>query len=347
MTTKHRSISFWSFLGQSLAVSMLMGTVTAGLAAEPQMAEADTVWVASMKAVHEKFKGERGTFAQFGDSITVSRAFWFGLQYAPKNLSPEATQALALVKDYMLEECWDWKGPEFGSQGRMTVRWAHQNVDKWLQDLNPEVALMMFGTNDLSSLDVSEYETKTREVVQKCLANGNILILSTIPPKHGQAEKAAVFAEAVRRIARERKLPLIDYHAEILRRRPTDWDGATDPFRQYQGYDVPTLISRDGVHPSNPQQYANDYSDEALRNNGFALWSYLALLKYAEVIEWVLPKKPAFQDARRRTNFFPVTGVRRLQKGHQVGDIFFWAGPPGSTTTKLRIDSVRLEARGE
>jgi lysophospholipase L1-like esterase len=324
-------------------VSGLIAAASTGLAAEPQMAEPDTAWVASMKAVHEKFKGERGTFAQFGDSITVSRAFWFGLQYAPKNLSPEATRALALVKDYMLEECWDWKGPEFGSQGQMTIRWAHQNVDKWLQDLNPEVALMMFGTNDLSSLDLPEYETKIREVVQKCLANGTILILSTIPPKHGQAEKAAVFAEAVRRIARERKLPWIDYHAEILRRRPTDWDGATDSFRQYQGYDVPTLISRDGVHPSNPQEYANDYSDEALRNNGFALRSYLALLKYAEVIEWVLPKKPASHDAPRRTVFFPVTGTRLLKKDHRVGDISFFAGSPGSTTTKLMVDRLVFE----
>ena len=230
-----------------------------------QLGGSDEVWVPAMKAVHEKFKGERGTYAQFGDSITVSRAFWFGLKYAPKNASPEMTKALGLVKDYMLEDCWDWKGPEYGNEGQMTIRWAHQNVDKWLKELNPEVALMMFGTNDLGSLELPEYDTKTREVVQKCLDNGTILILSTIPPKHGQAEKAAVFADAVRRIAREMKVPLTDYHAEILRRRPDDWDGAADQFRQYQGYDVPTLISRDGVHPSNPQQYANDYSAEGLR----------------------------------------------------------------------------------
>jgi len=256
-----------------------------------------------MKAVHEKFCGERGTYAQFGDSITVSRAFWFGLKYDPKHASPEMTQALGLVKDYMLQDCWDWKGPEFGSQGQMTIRWAHENVDKWLRDLNPEVALMMFGTNDLGSLDLAEYETKTREVVQKCLDNGTILILSTIPPKHGQAEKAATFADAVRRIAREMRLPLTDYHAEILKRRADDWDGAADQFRGYDGYDVPTLISRDGVHPSNPQKYANDYSDEALRHNGFALRSYLALTKYAEVIEKALPRKPAPNDAPRQTIF--------------------------------------------
>jgi hypothetical protein len=273
-----------------IAVSLLIAGATAASAAEARPAGADDAWVASMKAVHEKFKGKRETFAQFGDSITVSRAFWFGLRYAPKNTSPEMAQALDLVKGYMREECWDWKGPEFGSQSRMTIRWAHQNVDKWLQDLDPEVALIMFGTNDLGSLDLAEYETKTRQVIQKCLDNGTIVILSTIPPKHGQAEKAVAFADAVRRIAREMQVPLTDYHAEILKRRPDDWDGASDQFRQYQGYDVPTLIARDGVHPSNPQKYANDYSDEALRNNGFSLRNYLALLKYAEVIEKVLPK---------------------------------------------------------
>jgi len=140
---------------------------------------------------------------------------------------------------------------------------------------------------------LEEYETKTREVVEKCLDNGTILIPSTIPPKHGQAQKAAAFADAVRKIAREMKVPLTDYHAEILKRRPDDWDGAAKQFDRYQGYDVPTLISRDGVHPSNPQRYANDYSEEGLRNDGVGLRSYLALMKYAEVIEKALPKKPA------------------------------------------------------
>jgi hypothetical protein len=200
------------------------------------------------------------------------------------------TEALELVKDFLREECWDWKGPEYGNQGRMTIRWAHENAETWLRDLNPEVALIMFGTNDLGSLSVEEYEAKTRGVVQKCLDNGTVVILSTIPPRHGRVEKAATFADAVRRIAREMQLPLIDYHAEILQRRPDNWDGAAPEFSQYQGYDVPTLIARDGVHPSNPKKYTNDYSEQALRANGFALRNYLTLTKYAEVIEAVLRK---------------------------------------------------------
>lgn len=283
---------------------LLLALCCAWVAGQAQAAGADDAWVPAMKAVHQKFKGERGTFSHFGDSITVSKAYWFGLKYARKNATAEMNRAFDLVKDYVLEDCWDWKGPEYGNEGQMTIRWAHQNVDKWLKKLNPEVALMMFGTNDLGSLELPEYETKTREVVQKCLDNGTILILSTIPPKHGQAEKAAVFADAVRKIARDMKVPLTDYHAEILKRRPNDWDGAAKEFSQYQGYDVPTLISRDGVHPSNPRNYAGDYSAEGLRNNGFGLRSYLALMKYAEVIEKVLPKKAAAKDSPRQTLFF-------------------------------------------
>ena len=256
------------------------------------------VWVPAMKKVNAKFTGEQGTLALFGDSITVSRAFWFGLQYTRKNASVEMTKAFELVNNYMFEDCWDRRGSKYGNEGMMTIRWAHQNVDTWLRDLNPEVALIMFGTNDLGGLEVQEYETKTRQVVEKCLDNGTVVILSTAPPCHGRAEKAAVFAEAVRKIARELKVPLTDYHAEILKRRPDDWDGAMEKFSQYQGYDVPTLISRDGGHPSNPRKYASDYSVEGLRNNGYVLRSYLALMKYAEVIEKVLPNKPVRPDAR-------------------------------------------------
>lgn len=423
---------------------MVVGLAAGCLPLAARAAAPDDAWGPAMKAVHQRFKGERGTFAHFGDSITVSRAYWFGLKYARKNASPEMARAFDLVKDYMLEDCWDWKGPEYGNEGQMTIRWAHQNVDKWLKSLKPEVALMMFGTNDLGSLQLPEYETKTREVVQKCLDNGTILILSTIPPKHGQADKAGVFADAVRKMAAEMKVPLTDYHAEILQRRPNDWDGAAKQFDAYQGYEVPTLISRDGVHPSNPRKYANDYSAEGLRSNGFGLRSYLALMKYAEVIEKVLPRKVALKDSPRRTLFFQdfegqgdwdgtitdkgtpatnkhvveglggdqyfgrkirvgirkppvavaqdtyltfdyyvegsnfllvflfdldindncrypidhpmigkwtthtvkVTGAKPLKKGHRVDDIFFFAGPPGSRTTRLMVDNVRLEGSG-
>jgi lysophospholipase L1-like esterase len=248
-------------------------------------------WVERMKKVHAGFTGDAGTFAQFGDSITDSRAFWFSLRYQRDNAPPEMVKAFELVKERMIEDCWDGKGPNNGNQGRMTIRWAHENVSQWLKTLNPEVAIVMFGTNDLNSVPANEYQQKMREVVQRCLDNGTVVILSTIPPRHRFEEKSAQYAEIVRSIARELQVPLIDYHAEILQRRPDDWNGALGKFKEYQGYDVPTLIARDGVHPSAPKEYRGDYSMESLSRNGFALRNYLTLLKYGEVIEHVLSRK--------------------------------------------------------
>src|SRR5262249_21725615 len=174
-----------------------------------------------------------------------------------------------LVKGYLWEECWaKWRGPGYGNEGGMTIRWAHENVDKWLKDLNPEAAVIMFGTNDLGALEEKEYEEKTAEVVERCLKNGTVLILTTPQPRGGLLEKSKQFAEAVRRIAKDKKIPLIDYHAEILKRRPDDWDGASPKFKDVKGseYEVPTLIARDGVHPSFPKSH-QDYSKESLSCN--------------------------------------------------------------------------------
>jgi lysophospholipase L1-like esterase len=247
-------------------------------------------WVPAMKQVHARFKGERGTFAQFGDSITDSMAFWAPFSWqTPKNMGKEAEADFKLVKQYQQKKCYrEWKGPEWGNRGSMTIRWAHENVDAWLKKMNPEVAIMMFGTNDLGSLGLEEYIQKTREVVQKCLDNGTIVILSTIPPRHGRLDKAKTFAEAVLRIGGDLKVPVCDFMAEVLKRRPDDWDGTLEPFKDRKGYDVLTLIAGDGVHPSNPKEFQGDFSEEALKTNGFSLRNYLVLRDYAAVIQAVL-----------------------------------------------------------
>lgn len=249
----------------------------------------DEDWIEPMKEIHSKFSGRKGTFAHFGDSITVSMAYWASLPYARKNASPAMEEAFSLVNEYMQPECWrDWKGPIYGNEGMTTSRWASENIDDWLKDLNPEVALIMFGSNDLHSLELDEYKTKMQAITQKCLDNGTVVILSTIPPRKGFVEKAAIFANAVRDISNNLKIPLIDFHAEIMKRRPDDWNGAMEKFSQWEGYNVPTLLARDGVHPSHPEKYRGDYSEEALNSCGFSLRNYLALMKYAEVVENIL-----------------------------------------------------------
>jgi lysophospholipase L1-like esterase len=247
-----------------------------------------------MKAVHAKFAGKPGTLALFGDSITFSKAFWSPLAYAPKDLADPLGKNLELVKKHLLNDCWsNWRGPEFGSQSGQTVEWAQKNVDTWLKKLNPEAAVLMFGTNDLNGVTEKDYESRTRSVVEKCLKNGTVVILTTIPPRAGMEKKAAAFAEVQRKIAADLKLPLIDYHAEIMKLRPDDWSGTLPKFKEIaakDGYQVPTLIAGDGVHPSNPEKF-QDYSADSLKNNGYQLRSVLTLNAYADVIRDVLTDK--------------------------------------------------------
>lgn len=247
-------------------------------------------WVAPMRKVHARFTGAPGTLAQFGDSITFSAAFWSPLSIQPKHTSPAVEAAYQLVKKHLKPESLNQKGPSFGNQGSMTIRWARENVSNWLATLNPEAAVILFGSNDVGQMAAEEYEKATREVVAACLANGTVVLLTTAPPQRARMQKCMEFAAVIRRIASEAHLPLVDYGNEILRRRPFDWDGASEEFKSAAGgaYEVPTLISKDGVHPSNPRAYLNDFSEEALANNGYGLRNYLTLTAYGDLIREVL-----------------------------------------------------------
>jgi hypothetical protein len=282
----------------SIAWLIAFFTAMAG-AQEHGPAQPGRDWRREMVRVHARFHGRPGTFAQFGDSITETLAFWAPLKHARKDASPKMEQAFRRVEAYLRPECWrDWKGPEFGNQGGQTIRWAQENVDGWLERLNPEVALIMFGTNDLPGLAVDEYRDRLRSVVHKCLDRGTVVILSTSPPRHAFAGKAAAFAEAARKVARELAVPLVDYHAEILKRRPHDWDGATDEFRAFDGHDVTTLLARDGVHPSAPRSFQDDYAEKALRCHGYGLRNYLVLMKYDEVAAALIARRLSRRESR-------------------------------------------------
>ena len=53
------------------------------------------------------------------------------------------------------------------------------------------------------------------------------------------------------------------------------------------------------------------------------------------------------RTGRWTTHRMKVTRGGLLKKGHKVDDLFFFAGPPGSKTTRLMVDNVRLEGRDD
>jgi len=146
------------------------------------------------------------------------------------------------------------------------VHTRHSGAGGYVAQLGDSI---MIGTNDISGNRVPEdYASQVELVVRKCLDAGCIPILNTIPPRRGHAEAVAQANDQIRAIAQRCQVPLVDYHAEILARRPeATWDG--------------TLISEDGVHPTAGE--TQDYSAENLGRSGYALRNWLNFLMVREL----------------------------------------------------------------
>jgi lysophospholipase L1-like esterase len=244
---------------------------------------ADPEWVEPMRKVHAKFDGQQHYVAQFGDSITVSLAFWAPLGYddpekyltaedgLPKRPQDKRWRDVILgVRD---------KGSEHGNEGGWRTGNILEVQAKVLKEKRPEVAVIMVGTNDVRGNQVPrDYGKNLAKIVDNCLDAHCIPMLTTIPPMRDHDKAVAGANEIIKKLAAERKIPLIDYHAAILERRPEHtWDK--------------TLISDDGVHPSAGK--TADYSEENLKSDGYALRNYVTFLMYREVYFRVLHPEEA------------------------------------------------------
>ena len=122
------------------------------------------------------------------------------------------------------------------------------------------------------------------------------------PPPPERATLGDYWVEPVRqvhivhKVALSKKVPLVPYFEEIMRRRPNDWDGSGFPGEGV--YEVETLIAREGLHLSNPRGFVNPFTAEGLSKSGYTLRNYLALLALKEVCDKVI--FPALKAGRKR-----------------------------------------------
>jgi hypothetical protein len=246
-------------------------------------------WVAPMREVHQRFKGKPGTLAQYGDSITIANPFLGEYGWAkkiePKNCAPDVKAECELVQKHADLGLWvKWKG--IGNTGMTTSDWLRTGVDGWQKQLNPEAAVIMFGTND--GMTAPQYAENIASACRRMMADGTVPLLTSPPPKPGQTKEP--YRLACVTAAKALKIPLIDFQGEILRRRPNDWDGQLPQFKEYKTYQQPTLMA--DSHPSYPKPWINDFSEEGLNKNGYNLRNYMTIRAYAEVIAKVFQGRP-------------------------------------------------------
>jgi len=163
-------------------------------------------------------------------------------------------------------------------------------------------AVLMLGTNDATgNTPAATFLGNLETIIDILEADNIVVILSTIPPHFSRASLVnAEYNPGIRALARSRQIPLIDYEAEILARRPSDWNG--------------TLMETDNVHPTalqggysasdDPYDPGGDAvshtTGEAAKNSGFLLRSWLTIQKLKEVKEYIVdgvdPESPADGD---------------------------------------------------
>ncbi|MBK8026466.1 MAG: SH3 domain-containing protein [Chloroflexi bacterium] len=81
--------------------------------------------------------------------------------------------------------------------------------------MQPAVALILLGSNDVGILDAGEYAYNLRRIIDLTRERGIIPVLSTIPLRIGFEERVDAFNQIVRGLAAEYHLPLIDTYAAL------------------------------------------------------------------------------------------------------------------------------------
>lgn len=201
---------------------------------------------------------EPGRMGQFGDSITFTFAYFrnvivggtdgdqTGHDYDPirswvayNGTKPADADsyydAYGKGADYCNYSGWEIINARGVGHPQLAVETGNGSVPG-----NYSWALVMYGTNDVdhSSFNDAAFKDSYRGFLQDCMDLGVIPVVSTIPPRVGDMDNGHVPAanRAIRELAEEMLIPLVDYFDLVLHYQPVNWHG--------------TLIKSDGVHPS-------------------------------------------------------------------------------------------------
>jgi hypothetical protein len=237
-------------------------------------------------------KGRRpNVFAKVGDSITESMAFLYDIGFGWHDLG-EYTY-LQEVVDYYSEVTVDnMDGEAHNSFSRQSLcgvsgdcagapleNGANATLYREFEEINPGVAIIMFGTNDVALTDHATFTRELDRLVTVCEEEGVIPIMSTIPDRldgEREGQIAIEYNEIIRGMARSHNVPLIDYWL-ALQSLPN------------KGIDT------DGIHPNayKPGEFfeATNFSEEGMQY-GFNVRNKTALDMLLKVKQIVIDDGP-------------------------------------------------------
>ncbi len=236
-------------------------------------------WVEPMKALSKDFNGTVGHVALFGDSITNSMAFWKVVSWTnPDEFipgeGPNGSDGLPKKpeskrwRDFILGV--ENRGPEHGNESGWNTGNLLPAMDAVIARDKPQVAIIMIGTNDVSGNQVPEaYQKDLEQIVQKCVNAKCIPILNTIPPRKGCNEAVTKVNAIIRDVAAKMRVPVVDYYEEMIKISGGNWEGS--------------VMASDGIHPSNNTGKTHILNEENMKQNGYALRTWVNFLMFREI----------------------------------------------------------------
>ena len=247
-------------------------------------------YLGPMKKVAARFRGQEGVVIHVGGSMTIANPFGTWAR-SGKGKEPEDEAVLKWMHTDKKDKSDGWwlcrtevepyraHTAESGLKSAMLHDGGKRGLPplaKLLDRYQPRMVTIECGIYDIEDgVPLDDYRKNMARALDLILERGAIPILNTIPPFKAQLEKARQFNETLRRLAKERSIPIIDLEQEILTRRPDDWFG--------------TLMKR--IHLTANEAGGNPAAEPTVANlhkSGYQLRGWLTVRKIAEVKRRVL-----------------------------------------------------------
>lgn len=272
----------------STSVILFLGAFANGRDDAPLPEDWD--YVQPMKKVAAKFRGTEGVVLHVGGSMTIANPYGTWAR-SGKGKTEEDQAILKWMHTEAKDKTDGWwlcrtevvhyraHTSESGLQAAMLFAGGKRGLaplEKLLDTYRPRMVTFEVGIYDVEeNVPLDDYRKNMARAMDLTLDRGAIPILNTIPPFKAQLERTKEFNKALRALAKERGIPVLDLEREILTRAPQDWFG--------------TLMKRihltageAGVSPGAEPTKAN------LLRSGYLLRSYMTVRKIAEVKRRVL-----------------------------------------------------------
>lgn len=247
-------------------------------------------YAAPMKKVAAHFRGREGVVLHVGGSMTIANPYGSWPRRG-EGKTPDDEAILRWMHTDKQDQTDGWwlcrtelehylaYTAESGLKSAMLLEGGKRGLPtlaKMLDEYQPRIVTIECGIYDVEDgVSLDDYRSNMARAIDLIIDRGAIPILNTIPPFKAKFERTRQFNAALRTLAAERGIPVIDLEREILARRPEDWFGPL--------MDRIHLTATSGNVTSTTEP-----NPENLKQSGYLLRGWLTVRKVAEVKRMVL-----------------------------------------------------------